>query len=120
MKKIFILGLIVSLTVLSSGCARLKTKDYAPPNWAEVTDEYLAQFVGKDISEAQKVFGYKFITNQLDEKRKAYIWEMDRQMGTLLTSTKTVHCNWSFITDPSGKILDTQRTGYCPDGIRIQ
>ena len=120
MKKIVILGLIILLIALVSGCARLKTKEYAPPVWAEVTDEDLAKFVGKDISEAQKVFGYKFITNQLDENRKAYIWEMDRQMGTLLTSTKTVHCNWAFITDPSGKILDTQRTGYCPDGIRIQ
>jgi hypothetical protein len=119
-KKIAILGLIVLLIVLLGGCARLKTKNYAPPTWAEVTDEYLEKFVGKNISEAQKVFGYKYTTNQLDETRKAYIWEMDRQMGTLLTSTKTVHCNWSFITDPKGKILDTQRIGYCPDGIKIQ
>jgi len=88
-KKIAILGLIVFLIVLLGGCARLKTKNYAPPTWEEVTDEYLEKFVGKDISAAQKVFCYKYTINQLDENRKAYIWEMDRQMGTLLTSTKT-------------------------------
>jgi hypothetical protein len=119
-KKIVILGLLVLWIVLLSGCAKLKTKNYSPPAWAEVTDEYLATFIGKDISTAQKTFGYKYTTNQLDDNKKAYIWEMNRQMGTLLTSTKTVHCNWAFIADPNGKILDTQRTGYCPDGIRIQ
>lgn len=116
MKQIVIFVLIVFL----SGCSILKTKDYSPPVWAEVDDEYLEQFVGKDISEAQKIFGYKFTTNQIDENRKVYIWEMDRQMGTLLTSTKTVHCNWSFVTDLKDKILDTQRIGYCPDGIKIK
>lgn len=116
MKKIVIFVLIAFLT----GCSILKTKDYSPPVWAEVDDEYLAKFVGKDISEAQKIFGYRYTVTQLEENRKAYIWEMDRQMGTLLTSTKTVHCNWSFVTDPEGKILDTQRIGYCPSGIKIQ
>ena len=122
MKQIVIFGqiAILGLILVLGGCSKLKTKNYNPPAWAEVNDEYLAKFIGKDISEAQKTFGYKFTTNQLDENRKAYIWEMDRQMGTLLTSTKTVHCNWSFITDAKGKILDTQRIGYCPDGIKIQ
>ena len=122
MKQIVIFGQIVilGLILLLGGCSKLKTKNYNPPQWAEVNDEYLAQFIGKDISEAQKTFGYKFTTNKLDENRTAYIWEMDRQMGTLLTSNKTVHCNWSFIADATGKILDTQRIGYCPDGIKIQ
>lgn len=115
MKQIVILGLIVFL----SGCGIFKTQNYSPPVWAHMDDEYLDQFVGKDISSAQKIFGYKYITNQLDENRKAYIWEMDRQMSTLLTSTKTVTCNWSLITDPNGKVLDTQRTGYCPSAIKI-
>ena len=122
MKQIVLFGQIVifGLIIFLGGCNKLKTTDYSPPVWAEMNDEYLATFIGKDISAAQKTFGYKFTINQLDDKRKAYIWEMDRQMGTLLTSTKTVHCNWSFITDPSDKIIDTQRIGYCPDGIKIQ
>jgi len=84
-----------------------------------MTDEYLDTFIGKDISEAQKMFGYKYTTNQIDETRKAYIWEMDRQTGTLLTSNKTIHCNWALITDPKGKIIDSQQTGYCPAAIKI-
>ena len=115
MKQIVIFGLIVFL----SGCGILKTKNYSPPVFVQMNDEYLDSFIGKDISTAQKMFGYKFTTNQLDDNRKAYIWEMDRQMGTLLTSTKTVHCSWSLITDLNRKILDTQRTGYCPAAIKI-
>lgn len=115
MKQIFIVGLIVFLT----GCSILKTKDYNPPEWAEMNDEYLDSFIGKDISAAQQIFGYKFSTNALDENRTAYIWEMDRQLSTLLTSTKTVHCNWSLITNTDGKILGTQRTGYCPSALKI-
>ncbi len=115
MKKIVVFGLIVLLI----GCARLKTKDYNPPVFVQMTDEYLDTFIGKDISAAQKTFGYKYTINQIDETRKAYIWEMDRQMGTLLTANKTVHCNWTLITDPNGKILDSQRIGYCPAAIKL-
>lgn len=114
-KQIVIFGLIVFL----SGCGALKTKNYAPPVFVQLTDEYLETFIGKDISTAQKMFGYRYTTNQIDDHRKAYIWEMDRQMGTLITHNKTVHCNWSLITDPTGKVLDSQRTGYCPAAIKI-
>ena len=122
MKRIVIFAQIIAfgLVVFLGGCAKFKTKEYAPPVWAEMNDDYLTSFIGKDISAAQKTFGYKFTVNKLDDKRKAYIWEMDRQMGTLLTANKTIHCNWTFITDPSDKIIDTQRIGYCPDGIKIQ
>ena len=121
MKQIVIFGqiVVIGLAVLSGGCNKLKTKNYTPPVFVQLTDEYLDTFIGKDISTAQKMFGYKYTTNQIDDTRKAYIWEMDRQMGTLITSNKTVHCNWSLITDPNGKILDSQRTGYCPAAIKI-
>ncbi len=118
MKKIFVWALILFL----SGCAAIKTKNYSPPVWTELNDEYLNSFIGKDISEAQKMFGYKFSTNDLGNNRKAYIWEMDRQMGfgmSLIGSTKTVPCNWTFVTNLNGKILDSQRFGYCPSAIQI-
>ena len=120
MKQIIVFGLIGLLVVISNGCTRLKTKNYNPPVFVQMTEDYLDTFIGKDISEAQKLFGYKYITNKIDEHRKAYIWEMDRQMGTLLTANKTIHCNWSLITDPNGKILESQRTGYCPSAIKIR
>ncbi len=118
MKFIIIVGLVVFL----GGCAGFKTQNYSPPKWAKLNYDYLKTFVGKNISEAQKIFGYKFSTNDLDNHRKAYIWEMDRQVGfgmSMVGSTKTVHCNWTFITDSKSKILDTQLFGYCPPAIQI-
>ncbi len=118
MKFIIILGLVVFL----GGCAGLKTKNYSPPKWAQLNADYLNTFVGKDITKAQKVFGYKYTTKPLDNHRTAYTWEMDRQVGfgmSLIGSTKTVHCNWTFVTGPKSKILDSQLFGYCPPSIQI-
>jgi len=118
-KRIVIIGLIVFL----AGCAGLKTQNYSPPVWAELNDEYFDTFIGKDISEAQKIFGYKYTTNPLDDHRKVYIWEMNNQAGFGLSwvgSTKTIPCNWSFITDPEGRIIDNQRFGYCNSTLKIR
>jgi len=118
-KRIFIIGLIVFL----AGCAGLKTQNYSPPVWAELNDEYLDTFIGKDISEAQKIFGYKYTTSPLDDHSKAYNWEMNNQVGFGLSwigSTKTIPCNWSLITDPNGRIIDKQRFGYCNATLKIR
>ena len=61
MKQIVIFGLIVFLSDLQWA---QNFKDYAPPVFVQMTDEYLDTFIGKDIlATAQKMFGYKYTTN---------------------------------------------------------
>ncbi|MDH5761924.1 MAG: hypothetical protein OEZ51_02980 [Nitrospinota bacterium] len=113
MRQVIIFGLIVLL----AGCAQLKTTDYSPPQWAQLSDEHLDAYIGQDIDRAQKVFGYQFSTKNLSGQQTVYTWELERQVGLAFSPfgfTRTVHCHWSFVTGPNGKILSHQRFGYCP------
>jgi len=113
---------IFGMLVLMNGCASFQTQNYSPPVWTELNDEYLDTFISKDISEAQKIFGYKFTINPLGDGRTAYLWKMNDQISYAQAwsgPSKTIPCNWSFVTDSNGKIIDNQRFGYCNATLQL-
>ena len=119
---IFWFGLLVGCSAIDS----LKTKDYSPPkfiSWAK----YLSSFVGKDISQPQKKFGYSFITRDLEGGKKAFVWHRSNQRSEIYGnsryiagSSNTFTCEWSFVTNDKGVVLDYQWNGNdCPRTIRL-
>ena len=46
------------MVVLLMGCESLKTKNYSPPQYISLKKQDLDSFIGKNVLEAQKVFGY--------------------------------------------------------------
>ena len=113
--------LVLMMVVLLMGCESLKTKNYSPPQYISLKKQDLDSFIGKNVLEAQKVFGYAYISHDLSGNRKVYTWGLGSKVGlTEITTGKTpmAQCNWSFVINESEIILESQRAGLCPSKIR--
>jgi hypothetical protein len=115
-------GLLVGCSAVDS----LKTKNYSPPQFVPWED-HLSSFVGKDISQPQKRFGYNFITRELGGGKKAFIWQRAERRSKIYGNSNyitgrsnTFTCEWSFVTNDSGMVLDYQWNGNdCPKTVNL-
>jgi hypothetical protein len=98
--------LTIYLALLLVGCASSVQKK-------------LDSYIGMDILEAQKHFGYNFKTTQLSDGNTAYTWTRDKTAGILqgnsfggtgsISGMMVSHqCEFSLVADPDGKILSNR------------
>ena len=107
--------------VLLAGCTALesiKTKNYSPSTWVQLSKASLDSFTGKEISEAQKAFGYNFTDRNLGDGRTAYTWGGAQQIGNRWGGTGSTNCNWTFIANPQKIIIANHKVGHCPRAIK--
>ncbi len=106
MKKILYGVLVMGLVFLLAGCASLVQKK-------------LDSFMGMDILEAQKHFGYDFKTTKLNDGNTAYTWVRNRTAGFLSGSAAggtgflsggmaSNQCEFSFVADANGQIISNR------------
>ena len=95
--------LAICLVLLLVGCASMVQKK-------------LDSFIGMDILEAQKQFGYNFKTTKLSDGNTAYTWIRDRTAGyiqgggfggtgSIIGGMSSAQCEFSFVADANGKII---------------
>ena len=90
--------LAICLVLLLVGCASMVQKK-------------LDGFIGMDILDAQKHFGYNFKTTKLSDGNTAYTWIRNRSVGGIYQGTggfASHQCEFSFVADPSGKIISNR------------
>ena len=90
--------LAVCLVLLLVGCASSVQKK-------------LDSFIGVDILEAQKQFGYNFKKTKLSDGNTAYTWIRSKTAGGFSGGTggfASNQCEFSLIADSNGKIISSQ------------
>jgi hypothetical protein len=95
MRKILHKVLAIFLLLLLAGCASSVQKN-------------LDRFMGMDILEAQKHFGYNFKTTKLSDENTAYTWIRNKSSGAVHQGSggfASHQCEFSLVADPSGKII---------------
>ncbi len=96
----------ICLVLLTVGCA-------------SSVQNKLDSFIGMDILDAQKHFGYNFKTTKLSDGNTAYTWIRDRTAGFIqgnsfggtgsLTGGMASHqCEFSLVADPTGRIISNR------------
>ena len=68
-------------------------------------------FIGMNILDAQKHFGYMFQTRQLIDGNIAYIWTRSGSRGYIsgvIGGFKSHRCEIAFVTNSTGKIISNQ------------
>ena len=95
MKKILYGVFVISLVFLLTGCTASVQKK-------------LDSFIGMNILDAQKHFGYMFQTRQLIDGNIAYIWTRGRSMGYIsggVGGFASHQCEIAFVTNSTGTII---------------
>ena len=98
MKKILYGVFVISLVFLLTGCTSSVQKK-------------LDSFIGMNILDAQKHFGYMFQTRQLIDGNIAYIWTRGGSMGYIsggIGGFGSHRCEIAFVTNSTGKIISNQ------------
>ena len=78
---------------------------------ASSVQKKLDSYIGMDILEAQKVFGYNFKTTKLNDGNTAYTWIRSKSGGSIYKVTggfSSNQCEFSLIADSNGKIISNQ------------
>ncbi len=79
------------------------------------------------ITTSQKKFGYSYSTRELEDGKKAFIWHRAAQRDEIYGnenfiagSSNTFTCEWSFVTNGSGTVLEYQWNGNdCPRTVSL-
>jgi hypothetical protein len=104
MKKPLHKILVGFLLILLAGCASSVQKN-------------LDRFMGIDILEAQKHFGFNFKTTKLSNGNTAYTWIRNKSSGAIHQGSggfASHQCEFSFVADPSGKIISNMFRDTAP------
>ena len=99
--------LAVCLVLLLVGCASSVQKK-------------LDSFIGMNILDAQKHFGYMFQTRQLIDGNIAYIWTRGGSMGYIsggIGGFGSHRCEIAFVTNSTGKIISNQFSDSHPHAL---
>ena len=107
MKKILYGVFVIFLVFLLTGCTSSVQKK-------------LDSFIGMNILDAQKHFGYIFQTRQLIDGNIAYIWTRGSSMGYIsggIGGLVSHRCEIAFITNSTGKIISNQFSDSHPHSI---
>ena len=107
MKKILYGVFVISLVFLLTGCTASVQKK-------------LDSFIGMNILDAQKHFGYIFQTRQLIDGNIAYIWTRTRSGGYIsggMGAWGSQRCEIAFVTNSTGKIISNQFSDSHPHSI---
>jgi hypothetical protein len=78
---------------------------------ASSVQKKLDVYIGMNILEAQKHFGYNFKTTKLNDGNTAYTWIRSKSGGSIHKGTGGIfsnQCEFSLIADPNGKIISNQ------------
>ena len=97
-KKTLNLVFAICLTFLTIGCASTINKK-------------LDKYKGKNIFQAQKQFGFKFITRKLSNGNTGYTWVKSRSANWIhqnMRGVSTDKCVIFIVANSSGKIISTQ------------
>ena len=98
MRKSLYKVLVICLVLLLAGCASSVQKK-------------LDSYIGMDILEAQKHFGYNFKTTKLSDGNTAHTWVRSKSGGSVYQGTggfSSNQCEFSLISDSNGKIISNQ------------
>jgi len=97
-KRIINLVFTICLTLLITGCASTIKKK-------------LDNYIGKDIFQAQKQFGFKFNSRKLNNGHTAYTWFRSRSANWTYQNMRglsTHTCVIFIVANSTGKIISTQ------------